>query len=49
MLTAQIRSKREERMRTRHHWQLHLDEIVVEIDGEKNYPWRAVDHENEVL
>jgi putative transposase len=31
------------------HWQWHLDEIFVKINGERHYLWRAVDHEGEVL
>lgn len=27
----------------------HLDEIVVKIGGRRMWPWRAVDHEGEVL
>jgi transposase-like protein len=27
----------------------HLDEMVMRIAGERMYPWRAVDHEGEVL
>jgi putative transposase len=28
---------------------LHLDEVLVKINGEVHYRWRAVDHEGEVL
>ena len=35
-------------MRTSH-WQWHLDEVFVKINGERHYLWRAVDHEGEVL
>ena len=31
------------------HWQRHLDEVFVKINGETRYLWRAVDHEGEVL
>ena len=31
------------------HWQCHLDEVFVKIDGERHDLWRAVDHEGEVL
>jgi putative transposase len=31
------------------HWQWHLDEVFVKINGETHYLWRAVDHEGEVL
>jgi putative transposase len=30
-------------------WQWHLDEVFVNIDGERHYMLRAVDHEGEVL
>ena len=36
-------------MRKFHHWQWHLDEMFVKINGERHYLWRAVDHEGEVL
>ena len=31
------------------HWKWHLDEVFVKINGERDYLWRAVDHESEVL
>ncbi len=30
-------------------WRWHLDKVFVKINGETHYPWRAVDHEGEVL
>jgi putative transposase len=30
-------------------WQWHLDEVFVQINGQTQYLWRAVDHEGEVL
>jgi putative transposase len=36
-------------MRSGTHWQWHLDEIFVKINGETHYLWRALDHEGEVL
>ena len=30
-------------------WRWHLDEVLVRINGEMHYLWRAVDHEGEVL
>ncbi len=30
-------------------WRWHLDEVLVKINGETHYLWRAVDHEGEVL
>ena len=38
-----------DRMRSGTHWQWHLDEVFVKINGETHYPWRAVDHGGEVL
>ncbi len=35
-------------MRPRTHWQWHLDEVFVKINGQMHYLWRAVDHEGEV-
>jgi putative transposase len=42
------------RMRRVHHrsyssWRWHLDEVLVRINVETHYLWRAVDHEGEVL
>jgi putative transposase len=37
------------RVRSGTHWQWHLDEVFVKINGEAHYLWRAVDHEGEVL
>ncbi len=36
-------------MRSYSNWQWHLDEVLVKINGETHYLWRAVDHEGEVL
>ncbi len=36
-------------MRAWSNWHWHLDEVFVEINGERYYLWRAVDHEGEVL
>ena len=30
-------------------WRWHLDEVFVKVNGTLCYPWRAVDHEGEVL
>jgi putative transposase len=49
MFAAEIRKKRVDRMRANTHWQWHLDEVYVKINGEMHYLWRAVDHEGEVL
>ena len=49
MFAAEIRSRRVEAMRAHRHWQWHLDEVYVKINGKTHYLWRAVDHEGEVL
>ena len=49
MFAAEIRRKRVDRMRAYTNWRWHLDEVFVKINGEKQYLWRAVDHEGEVL
>ena len=48
MFASEIKKRRIEGMRTSH-WQWHLDEVFVKINGERHYLWRAVDHEGEVL
>ncbi len=49
IFAAEIRRKRVDRMRSGTHWQWHLDEVFVKVNGETHYLWRAVDHEGEVL
>jgi len=49
VFAAEIRRKRVDHMRTYTHWRWHLDEVFVKINGAKQYLWRAVDHEGEVL
>jgi putative transposase len=49
LFATEIRKKRVGRMRLGTHWQWQLDEVVVKINGETHYLWRAVDHEGEVL
>ena len=49
MFTADIRRQRVSRMRGFRHWQLHLDEMYVRINGGMVYLLRAVDHDGEVL
>lgn len=44
-----VRGQRVSRMRGFRHWQWHVDEVYVKINGETHYLWRAVDHEGEVL
>jgi putative transposase len=49
IFAAEIRKKRFDRMRSGTHWQWHLDEVFVKINGETHYLLLAVDHEGEVL
>lgn len=49
LFAADIRRQRVSRMRGYRHWQWHLDEVFVKINGERHYLWRAVDHEGEIL
>jgi putative transposase len=49
MFAADIRRQRVSRMRGYRHWNWHLDEVYVKINGETHYLWRAVDQEGEVL
>ena len=45
--SAYARNLRRLRPRAADTW--HLDEMVVKVNGERRYLWRAVDHEGEVL
>jgi putative transposase len=47
MFAAEIRRQHVDRQGGFRHW--HLDEMVVKINGDKHYLWRAVDHEGEIL
>ena len=49
LFAADIRRRRVSAMRQFRHWRWHLDEMVVKVNGEHHYLWRAVDHEGEVL
>lgn len=49
LFAADIRRQRVSRMRGLRHWNWHLDEVYVKINGETHYLWRAVDQEGEVL
>jgi putative transposase len=49
MFAKEIRRKRVQQMRAQSNWQWHLDEVFMKINGEMHCPWRAVDHEGEVL
>ena len=48
MFASEIRKRRIGGLKFSH-WQWHLDEVFVKIDGDRRYLWRAVDHEGEVL
>ena len=48
MFAAEIRKRRVQN-HSYSRWRWHLDEVFVRINGETHYPWRAVDHEGEVL
>ena len=49
VFAADIRRKRVSCLRAGRQWRWHLDEVFVKIGGKQHYPWRAVDHEGEVL
>jgi len=49
MFAGDIRRQRVSGMRGFRHWQWHLDEMYVKLNGEMVYLWGAVDHEGEVL
>ena len=46
---AEIRRQRVDRMRAFSNGCWHVDEVFVQINGERHYLWRAVDHQGEVL
>jgi putative transposase len=48
MFAAEIRRRRLVQMRGHPQWRWHLDEAFVKVN-KLFYPWRAVDHEGEVL
>lgn len=47
--SLEIRCKRARATRSFTHWRRHLDRGFVQINGERHYLWRAVDHEGEIL
>ena len=49
LFAGDIRKRRVTAMRGFTHWRWHLDEMVVKLNGEMVYLWRAVDHEGEIL
>ena len=46
---SEIKKTRSAQKRADTQWRWHLDEVSVRINGEVNYLWRAVNHEDEVL
>ena len=49
LMAREIRKRRSQQLRQVTQWRWRLDEVVVKINGETHYLWRAVDHEGEVL
>ena len=49
LFAADIKRQRISRMCVFRHWQWQLDEVFVRVNGERQYLWRAVDQEGEVL
>ncbi len=41
LLAAEIRRKRVQQLRAHSNWKWHLDEVLVKINGETHYLWRA--------
>jgi len=48
MFVSEIRKRRVAGMKSSR-WHRHLDEILVKIDGDRHYLWRAADNEGEIL
>ena len=49
ILAWEIRKRRVQHHQCVSPWRWHLGEVFVRINGETHSPWRAVDHEGEVL
>ncbi len=49
MFAAEIRKKRSAALRALPQWRWHLAEVLLKINGEMHYLWRAADHEGEVI
>lgn len=49
IFAAELRKQQRRTARQHVQWRWHLDEVLVRINGERRYLWRAVDHEGEVL
>ena len=48
IFAAEIRKRRVQH-RFYSNWRWHLDKVLLRINGQTHYLWRAVDHEGEVL
>jgi len=49
LLAADNRQQRISGMRGFRRWHWHTDEVLVKINGETHYLWRAVDQEGDIL
>lgn len=49
LFAAKIRKKQLQYAGHHSNWRWYLDEVFVKVNGETRYPWRAVDHEGEIL
>ena len=49
MFAAEIRRKRVQQLRAYTKWKWHVDEVFAKVYGKRNYLWRAVDRDGEVL
>ena len=49
LFAREIRKKQHHPAPNYSNWRWHLDEVLVKINGELHYLWRAIDHEVEVL
>ncbi len=49
MFAADIRRERVQQLRAFSKWKWHVDEVFVKVNGKRQYLWRGVDHEGEVL
>nr|WP_206376152.1 IS6 family transposase [Sneathiella chungangensis] len=48
LFAREIRKKRLHPSLNHSNWRWHMDKVVVKINGETHYLWRAVDHEGDV-
>jgi len=49
LFANEIRKRRVTAMRAFRYWRWNLDDMVVKLNGEMVYLWRAGDHEGEIL